>query len=980
MIRLFNASHLRLAIGFCCLLLGGGELHAQSTSIGKLRIVPEGFPGPDTTVYAPANVEQVRPDGPVKNDWFYAKRAWPEQYIDPELYFRAIDEAEAMPVMRGAGGKSRAAAEAVWQSIGPYHVGGRVTALAMHPSDKNIFYVGAASGGVWKTTDHGQTFLSLTDTFATLPTGALTIDPRNAEYVYWGQGECNYSADSWPGRGLWRSKNGGNSWEYLGLAKTQFISRVILDTVNNRIYVCAPGPVSLGDTNRGVYRSDDNGATWQNLLRIKLPGNNNLPIIDLAMNPANPNELVAAGWDRTGTTGISGPASGLWYTSDAGSTWKRIDTLGLGYPSGVDYLYFNRTALYWAGGDQPMLYAAISRTDSNILRQRRSDANFHGLYRSASPATSWEKLQDSTMRIYYGGNNVDSVDILYRQGFYNFYLAGNPHRPSEIYIGAIDVHRSTDGGRSFTNLTESYGHYYFKNRREQHSDQHALGFTVDPSGNDLFVGSDGGVYHTTTFGQQWSQLKGMPITMFYSLKPWRAGMTDLPNVIAPRDLKIYGGTQDNGSVSAGLTTSQDWDWINRADGGVALSHPTRRESIFTSMQNGRIFLRVSLDSLVPNIGSDDGLNDPEIYRVRWHQITKPLLWGDTRLTDTSEPVAFIAPYVFDRAEPRELFTGRTKLYRALVDYDQPHLTTWQTWSPVLAGDTVNPGKWTGLAIEAIAVGPRVNNHSMLWVGGGIITKVGLLGRGIWRTRLDPDLPANTPPTWIDAKGNLPTALPSCIVPDRSDSLTAFIAFSRYGTGIWKTTNGGKQWSKISSKLPSSPVNALVIDTVAESGDPLKKNQYLIAATDVGVFATTDGGQSWAQIGTGLPRLVVNDLDIYKNLLIAGTHGRSAWALDLTPFRTASSVAHDKHIRELRVYPNPIQARNVLRVGFPSAVIPESLELISLASGTRMRVEAESAGPLQEYQLELQQVAAGTYVLRALDRDGVEYQTKVVVVQ
>jgi photosystem II stability/assembly factor-like uncharacterized protein len=918
-------------------------------------------------------------EGQIKNDWFYKKRAWPESYIDPEAFRLAADQAKAMPKFAKRG-KTGSLASATWQQIGPFAIGGRVTSIATHPTDINTFYIGAASGGVWKTTDHGKTFLALTDTFRSLPTGTITIDKSSPETVYLGQGEVNFSADSWPGNGVWRSADGGSTWKSLGLERTQFIAKILIDPRSSDvIYVAAPGPLALSDTNRGVYKSTDGGATWLNVLRPRAPGGTSrVPIIDLVMNPVNPDELVAAAWDRSGNEGIAGPNTGLWHTTDAGASWQRIDTMGLGYPDGRQY-NFNRTALHWAntsGG--PVLYAAISRNDTNILTRRNSNANFHGLYRSTSVGTSWEKLQDSTLRIYYGGLNFDSVDVLHRQGYYNFYLEGNPHRGDELYLGGIDVMRSTDGGHTFDNITDSYGLHYFRNKREQHPDQHHLAFTADPSGNDLFVASDGGIHHTTDFGNAWTHLRGMPITMIYSLTPWFGGMKDLPNTITPDQLKMFGGTQDNGTVSRGLTEELDWDMINNADGGVPLAHPTDPEKIFSSKQQGRMFLRKSLDSLVPNVGNSGASADPEVYRKQWHDLTGLLIRGTNRLTDTSEPVGFIAPFVLDPNDPTELYTGRQRIYRAKINYEQPELTKWSTWSPQLMGNLNDPTQWTGMVVEAIAVGPRdASGHAMLWAGGARMSQQGGLARSIHRTTVDLTLHPDSAPKWIMINGALPTALPSMIVADPVDSMTAHIAYSRYAGNrlIYKTTNGGTSWTNISGNLPAAPLNAFVFDREAEGGDVTKRNQYIFAATDVGVFMTTNGGTNWMSVGEGLPTLVVNDIDIYKNLLIASTHGRSAFALDLNVLRASNDVTTRVSAKPLAVHPNPVSLSGSFRFSLDADVT--SIRVIHIVTGADFAYQVAETG--SEYEVQLpSDIAQGSYLVQVITRSGEQYQAKLVI--
>lgn len=982
--RSFSSIKVSLCLMLACFTLVG-SINAYATKKQTIKkrktvmLVPIGqSKEKEARVTAPISAP-IGYGGQQKNDWFYKKRAWPDEFIDPSSFQIAAQQAKQMPLFAQRG-KQTTLATPRWQELGPFNIGGRVTSLATHPTDPNTLYVGAASGGIWKTTDKGKTFNALTDTFSTLPVGTITIDPKSPETIYMGQGECNYSADSWPGQGIWRSTNGGATWQHLGLAKTQYIAKIIIDPRNSDvIYVAAPGPIALGDSNRGVYKSTDRGATWTSMLRPRIGKTGpRVPIIDLAMNPVNADELVAAAWDRTGSEGIAGPNTGLWHTLDAGATWSRLDTLKLGYPDGRHY-DFNRTSLHWSNTSKgPMLFAAVSRNDTNILTKRNNHANLHGVYRSAAPATQWEKLHDSTLRIHYGGLNFDSVDVFHRQGYYNFYLTGNPHNGDELYFGGIDALRSTDAGKTFTNITHSYGKYYFRNDRGQHPDQHHLAFSADPSGTDLFSANDGGVFHTTDFGNKWTQFDGLPITMFYSLTPWYGGMKDLGSTITPEQFKFFGGTQDNGTVAVGLTPSGTFEMINNADGGVAIAHPTDPEKIFVSKQQGRIFVRTGLDSLVPSL-SDVPSTDPTAYAKQWHNITNGLIKGPNRLTDTTEAVGFIAPYAIDPSDPTELYTGRMRLYRAKIDYARPEDSKWHVWSPYLTGDTADPKHYTSYTVEAIGVGPRDEaQRPMLWLAGIISISSGQY-LSVHRTVVDPTIGADVAPRWINARTGLPTALPSMIVPDPLDSLTAFISFSRYSTNtIYKTTNGGKSWVSISGNLPTAPVNSFVFDREAEGSDITKRNQYIFAATDVGVFMTRDGGVNWFRAGDAMPTVVVGDVKIYKNLLIAGTHGRSAWAVDLNDLRNMSDVANaEQEINRLAVYPNPVRASAGATVAFELDAQIEHVRLVNISTGGDVKYQPTHVGVRYEFVLP-EDVQAGSYLLQAITRTGELHQSKLSV--
>jgi Ni/Co efflux regulator RcnB len=923
--------------------------------------------------------------GQIKNyDFLLKRKSYPDGEVTPEMYMAAHEQARKLPVYSRRSAQTPQATNK-WVSVGPFGIGGRVSTMAMHPTDSNIFYVGAAAGGVWKTIDRGNTWKNLTDTFRLLPSGYLTIDPHNPETVYYGQGEPNNSADSYPGNGLYRTTDGGTSWSHLGLEKTRSISQIIVDPIDrNIIYVCAPGPTTSADSNRGIYKTTDFGVTWKNVLLVRGGPNKTsrpIPIIDLVMNPRNNQELVAAAWDKSFYV-----YTGLWHSLDAGASWKRIDTAKTTYPNALKDKRFGRSSLLWVNaGASSVLYSVITKTDTNIITGYATDENLYALFKTTDPAAdSWTKCIDSSFRIPYKGNNVDSVDLFYRQGSYNNFLAGNPKRPNEIYIGGIDVVRSTDGGTTFTNITRGYP-AYFSNDRTQHSDQHGLGFSASGSGNDLYVNSDGGVFHTTNFGDTWEQLKGIPMTMLYYLKPWEAGMKHLGDNFPPDSLKFIGGTQDNGSISKGLTNEPDWRWINRGDGGWAQAHPTDSEKIITSIQLGKVLVKNTLESLRPNLATDEG---NAANPARWYQISKILTHGDKRLTDTNESCAFIPPVVLDNERPNELYTPRTRLYRAKIDWANPDNTTWSVWSPQTCGTPNKPSNWYTGYINAVGVGVRDENmRPMLWIGGlynGARTS-------LYRSLYDPTLHQDSMPRWIRADTGLtPPAYVSCIVPDRSDSLKAFCSLSSFSTNRLFMTVNGTKWTSITGDLPSAPITSFIIDTVAEQGNPLAKNQCIIVGTDIGVFVTTNGGKNWATLGEGLPPVVVEQVSRYKNYLIAATHARGAFVIDISdlraePLNSVRSGSYAGKIVLNSVRPNPYQITGTpLTLNLTNGEDREEnifVEVINASTGVKMLSQEIRIGA-GKADIELQQMKLtnGAYMIILSDEKGLIATEKISVVQ
>jgi len=955
--------------------------HVKALSHGRLHMPPPGSNG----------------EAP-NSDW-YRKRAWPNAEIDPELYPAAIKAARSIPIL-GQYGKNQTLTDPViaWQMIGPNSIGGRVSALVVDPKDSNVFFAGAANGGVWRTLDHGTSWTCITDTLAALSTGAITIDPTNTNIIYLGQGECDFSADSYPGNGLWRSSDRGATWTSLGLAKTLYIAKILIDpTDHNVLYVAtASGPAyppSASDTNRGVYKSTDGGSTWIKSLShsTSVKSSATLAIIDLAMNPHDSKDLMAFAMDLRGEGSLSlgGTNTGLWHTTDAGTNWRRIDTIaGIGLPNGVTLKYLSRGTLAWIDSSgKSLLYAAVSISAVNVVTKFRADVNFFGLYSSTDPDHGWTKLQDSTLRIPYGVIGPDSTDILYRQGDYNFYLAANPRHPNELYIGGIDVMRSTDFGRTFHDITIGYTRY-FRNDRTQHSDQHALAFTTSTTGNDLLLGSDGGVFSTRDFGTNWEQLKGLPITMFYGIEGWWPVMDHMAPITDPTQLKLFGGTQDNGTVARGFTANPDWDWINRGDGGRAVASVTDSNKLFTSQQLGGLAYRDGLDSLHPNLGYDLYGLSPSNYNSKWHWFSYQLLKAPNRLTDTTEATGFIAPMVLDQVTGTDIYTAREHVYHAKFDFVNKSFQ-WSKWSPTIGGVLGNSKQWYNGDIECLAVGPRdAAGRPMLWAGGSMILS-NTYTSSLWRTTVNPLLNSDSAPTWIRVTAGLPGATASSIVPDRSDSLTAFVSFlGGSSTGhIFKTTDGGKTWKNISGNLPNISVSAILIDTVAEQGDPKTRNNCIFAATDVGVFVTVDGGKSWYRYGAEMPAMIVHDIKQYKQWLVAATDGRSAWAVNIDGLRAAESgvtAPTSNFSAQPRItgsWPEPLISGQLLHLSLEGANSNQSFEIQLVEAESGKILSGQQHPGAGDLQLTLPSgLSSGVYFVRLLSRGTIVSSRSITVLR
>ena len=454
------------------------------------------------------------------------------------------------------------------RALGPSTMSGRISAIEGMVVDGQVsLYVGTAGGGIWKSQNGGQSFVPLFDKYCQ-SIGALAIEPGNVKVVYAGTGESNTRNSVSYGDGLYKTTDGGNNWQKIGLDSTERISKIIVDPIEKKtVYVAAPGPLWNSSKHRGLYKTIDGGKTWDKILYI----NDDTGCADIAMHPTKTNTLFASVWQfrrKAFSFSSGGPGSGLYKTQDGGKTWNKLNK---GLPE----------------GDLGRIVITINPSKpSEILAI--VEAKEPGLYISKDEGENWEKLA--------------SNDNLTARPFYFSTLVYDPKDPKKVYRPAFDFQYSNDAGYSWSNSL--FGGV------APHADHHAL--WINPSNTDmLFLGTDGGVYVSYNKGLAWQFLNNLPVGQFYHV-----------SVDDQVPYNVYGGLQDNNSWMApntapGGVTAVDWRTIGGGDGFWVQPSLVNSKIIFSESQGGEMN-RIDLNTGLAYAIRPKRLGGDEEHRWNWN--------------------------------------------------------------------------------------------------------------------------------------------------------------------------------------------------------------------------------------------------------------------------------------------------------------------------------------------------------------------------
>jgi photosystem II stability/assembly factor-like uncharacterized protein len=800
-----------------------------------------------------------------------AARPQPQPPASPERQWAAWQRHEALAASSPFHGLA-------WRSLGPTVQGGRVVDLEPIPGERYGFYVAYATGGVWKTTNNGGSFEPLSDGLPTMVTGDIAVDPTRPKRLWIGTGEPNSSRSSYGGMGVFRSDDGGATFERAGLADSDRIARIVVDPRDgSHVCVAALGKLYSTGGSRGVYCTRDDGASWTRVLAGDTPTTG---AIDLVVDAKDPDVMYAALWDRSRTPWNlveTGRGSGVYKSSDAGRTWQR---LAGGFPQGEK---IGRIGLAVAASNPSTLYASVD--DWNALPAALVDAGDRPLGLKTLRRMSKEQFlaQDpEEIETFLRGEDLDTAldapalvakvksgeitiadlvakleakdtgfgdvdiwghsvwrsddagatwrrthdapmrDLTYTFGYYFGQIRVAPDDAERVYVTGVPLLTSGDGGRTFSSLQSP----------QVHVDYHA--WWIDPDDTRrMVVGNDGGLDITYDGGRTWIKLDAQPVGQFYTVA-----------VDMAEPYNIAGGLQDNGTLRGPSTArwelGETWTVIGGGDGMHVAVDTRDNQTWYVGSQFG--YYQRKGPSGNQEVRPREGIREPAL-RYNWN-----------------------APIVLSPHNQDIVYYGANRLFRSM---DQG-----ETWTAISADLTTSKARGDVPFATITSVSESPKQFGLVWVGtdDGHVW-VGTGGGDRW-TAVDAKLPAER---WVSR------VIASAHARDR-----AYVALNGYRNDdptpyLFRTDDLGRSWRAISAGLPAEPVNVVREDPVDED--------VLYVGTDRGVYVTLDRGAAWTALAAGLPNVPVHDLAVHprERELVAATHGRSMWVVDVLPVQEYAAV-------------------------------------------------------------------------------------------
>jgi len=780
-----------------------------------------------------------------------------------------------------------------FENIGPTIMSGRAVDLAVNPEDPTEFYAAYASGGVWHTKNNGTTFTPIMDNASTQNVGSIAVHwPTRTIYV--GTGENNASRSSYAGVGLLKSTDNGASWENLGLIDAHHFAPILIHPDNPDVVVVGlTGHLYSPNTERGIYKTEDGGATWKQTLFVdEVSG-----VIDLQQSPENFNVMVATTWtkDRKAWNfSGSGEGSAIYKSTDAGETWTKMSTKASGFPTGegvgrIGVALFNDDVMYAVHDNQfrrtsekkdddnrslskddfkTMSTSDFLELDNKKLNTFLRRNNFQEKYRAENvkqmvrsgnvkPIDLAKYLEDANSMLFdtpvIGAEVYKSTDggkswekthddyldgIYFSYGYYFGHIHVSPADEDHIYIYGVPIVKSKDGGKTWTSISAE----------NVHADHHALWINPD-NPNHLIDGNDGGVNISYDDGENWIKNNSPAVGQFYAI-----------NVDHQKPYNVYGGLQDNGVWVGAHNAREDKSWHQQGQ------YPWK------SIMGGD-GMQVQIDHRNPNIVYT-GYQFGNYYRLNLETEQQTYIQPKHTLGENPYRFNWQTPILLSSHNQDILYLGGNKLMRSMNQGD-----SWEA----ISGDLTNGGKKGNVAYGTLSsISESPFQFGLIYTGSddGLVHVTKNAG-GSWEN-ISTSLPKDL---WV-----------SRVVASKHKKARVYMTLNGYRWDdfkpyVYMSEDFGKTWTSINSNLPLSPVNV-----IAE--DPDNEN-VLYLGTDNGAYVSLNQGQSWHVFSNGLPNVAVHDVVIQpeaKDLLL-GTHGRSIYLTNIAPLQ--------------RVTPKTLEARDLV---------------------------------------------------------------------
>ncbi|TNE57225.1 MAG: glycosyl hydrolase [Bacteroidetes bacterium] len=729
-----------------------------------------------------------------------------------------------------------------WRCIGPFR-GGRSAAVTGVPGKPNLFYFGSTGGGVWRTSDGGRTWENISDGFFGGSVGAIEVAPSDHNVLYAGGGEVTVRGNVSYGSGLWKSEDAGQTWKFAGLKNSRHVPRIRVHPGNpDLVYAAVLGDLFRSSDERGIYRSKDGGKTWERILFV----NADAGAVDLCMDPTNPRILYASTWRirRTPYSLSSGGAgSGLWKSTDSGDTWTEI-TRNEGLPQKDTIGIIGVTV---SPANPKRVWAIV-------------EAENGGVFRSDDGGKKWQKLNDDRN--------------LRQRAWYYTRIYADSKDEDKVYVVNVAYHVSKDGGKTFTT------------KRAPHGDHHDLWIAPEDS-RRMIIGDDGGAQISYDGGDTWSTYHNQPTAQFYRVT------TD--NTFPYR---IYAAQQDNSTVRIAHRTSgasideRDWEPTAGGESGHIAVDPNNPEIVYGGSYHGYL-TRVDHQrksertiNVWPEDNMGHGAEDAK-YRFQWN-----------------------FPLFFSPHDPKKLYAASNHLHVSTNEGQ-----SWQTISPDLTTNDKERQQSSGGPITQdntsveyyctiFAACESPYEPGLLWTGSddGLV-QVSRDGGASWTNVTPAEMPQ-----WC---------MVNSVEPDPFRKGGLYVAATSYKSGdyspyLFHTADYGKSWRRIVNGIDPEHFTRVL------RADP-KRLGLLYCGTEAGMYISFDDGANWQPFQLNLPVVPITDLALKNDNLIAATQGRSLWMIDdLTVLHQLDETIGSKDFHLFQPMPayrmDGRQARNLKTAG------------------------------------------------------------------